>query len=218
MSAATMPGARYGVTSMVAPLRRVLVRRPATAGDWEAAGWRVPDPELLARQHERFVELLGSLGVEVELAGALDGQVDAVYMHDPLVMSARGGIPLHMAKPVRAREPVHAAEGRTRPGVPGLGTRDGEAYADGGDRFWLDERTIALGLGYRTNLAGARALQRLLEPEGVHVEAYDMPHDQGPGFVLPLQSFLPAATERLYVIYEPLAPVRLLQDIAARGI
>jgi len=24
----------YGVTSMVAPLRRVLVRRPATSGDW----------------------------------------------------------------------------------------------------------------------------------------------------------------------------------------
>jgi dimethylargininase len=218
MSATTTSGARYGVTSMVAPLRRVLVRRPATAGDWEAAGWRVPDPALLARQHERFVELLETLGVEVELADALDGQVDAVYMHDPLVMSARGGIPLHMAKPVRAREPGHAAEELTRLGVPVVGTLDGDAYADGGDRFWLDERTIALGLGYRTNLAGARALQRLLEPEGVHVEAYDMPHDQGPGFVLHLQSFVSAVSERLFVIYEPLAPVRLLQDIAARGI
>ena len=47
MSAATTPGARYGVTSMVAPLKRVLVRRPATAGDWDAAGWRTPDPAAL---------------------------------------------------------------------------------------------------------------------------------------------------------------------------
>ena len=31
---------RFGVTSMTAPLRRVLVRRPATAGDWVGAGWR----------------------------------------------------------------------------------------------------------------------------------------------------------------------------------
>src|ERR687886_2207847 len=45
-----------------------------------------------------------------------------------------------------------------------------------------------------------------------------MPHAQGPDYVLHLQSFLSAATEKLYVIFEPLAPVRLLQDIRARGI
>jgi N-dimethylarginine dimethylaminohydrolase len=217
MSTATTPGARYGVTSMVAPLQRVLVRRPATAGDWDGAGWRVPDAALLARQHEAFAALLEDLGVEVEIAGALEGQVDAVYMHDPLIMSARGGIPLNMAKPMRQREPGHAAEELERLGVPVIGTLDGDAYADGGDRFWLDDHTIALGLGYRTNRAGARALQALLQPEGVHVEAYDMPHDQGPGFVLHLQSFLSAVTEDLYVVYEPLAPVRLLQDIKQRG-
>jgi N-dimethylarginine dimethylaminohydrolase len=218
MSAATTPGARYGVTSMVAPLRRVLVRRPATAGDWDGAGWRVPDPDLLARQHEAFVALLDGLGVEVEIAGALDGQVDAVYMHDPLIMTARGGIPLNMAKPIRSTEPRHAAEELERLGIPVVGTLDGDAYADGGDRFWLDEHTIALGLGYRTNRAGAKALQDLLAPEGVHVETYDMPHDQGPDHVLHLQSFLSAVTEDLYVVYEPLAPVRLLHDLRERGI
>jgi len=218
MSAVTTPGARYGVTSMVAPLKRVLVRRPATAGDWEGAGWRVPDPTLLQSQHERFVELLAGLGPEVEIAGALADQVDAVYMHDPLIMSARGGIPLNMAKPVRQKEPRHAAEELERLDIPVVGTLDGDAYADGGDRFWLDDHTIALGLGYRTNHKGAQRLQEPLQPEGVHVEAYDMPHDQGPGFVLHLQSFLSAVTEDLYVVYEPLAPVRLLQDLKERGI
>ena len=58
----------FGVTSMTAPLRRVLVRRPATAGDWDGAGWRVPDPAALARQHEAFCELLAGLGAEVEVA------------------------------------------------------------------------------------------------------------------------------------------------------
>jgi N-dimethylarginine dimethylaminohydrolase len=217
MSAVTTPGARYGVTSMVAPLQRVLVRRPATAGDWEAAGWRVPDPALLQAQHERFIELLDSLGPEVEIAGALADQVDAVYMHDPLIMSARGGIPLNMAKPVRQKEPRHAAEELERLDIPVVGTLDGDAYADGGDRFWLDDHTIAVGLGYRPNRKGAQRLQELLQPEGVHVETYDMPHDQGPDYVLHLQSFLSAVTEDLYVVYEPLAPVRLLQDLKERG-
>jgi N-dimethylarginine dimethylaminohydrolase len=217
MSTSAPSGARYGVTSMVAPLQRVLVRRPATAGDWDGAGWRVPDPATLERQHAAFVELLDGLGVEVEVAPALDGQVDATYMHDPLIMSGRGGIPLQMAKPMRTREPGHAAEELKRLGVPVLGTLEGDAYADGGDRFWLDDTTAALGLGYRTNLAGARALQALLEPEGVHVETYDMPHDEGPGHVLHLQSFLSGATEDLCVVYEPLAPVRLLSDLRERG-
>src|SRR5690349_21640727 len=218
MTATAPSGARYGVTSMVAPLQRVLVRRPALSGDWDGAGWRTPDPTLLRRQHEAFVELLDGLVPTVEVADALDGQVDAVYMHDPLIVSGRGGIPLNMAKPARMREPRHAAEALQAIDVPVIGTLEGDAYADGGDRFWLDDRTALIGLGYRTNRKGAARIQELLEPEGIHVETYDMPHDQGAAYVLHLQSFLSAATENLFVIYEPLAPVRLLQDLRARGI
>ena len=218
MTATAPSGARYGSTSMVAPLKRVLVRRPATSGDWADAGWRTPDATKLERQHEQFVELLDGLGVEVELAEALDGQVDAVYMHDPLIMGRSGAIPLNMAKPARTREPGHAKEEFDRLQIPVLGTLAGDAYADGGDRFWLDDTTAAIGLGYRTNQKGAQALQTLLEPDGVHVETYDMPHDMGPAHVLHLQSFLSAATESLFVIFEPLIPVRLLQDIKQRGI
>ena len=218
MTASAPSGARYGVTSMVAPLRRVLVRRPALSGDWAGAGWRTPDPAALQRQHEALVELLDSLGAEVEVAEALEGQVDSVYMHDPVIVSGNGGIPLNMAKPARMREPGHAAEALEAAGVPVLGTLEGDAYADGGDRFWLDDTTAAIGLGYRTNRKGAQRLQELLAPEGITVEAYDMPHDQGPDYVLHLQSFLSGATESLFVVYEPLAPVRLLQDIKARGI
>ena len=36
--------------------------------------------------------------------------------------------------------------------------------------------------------------------------------------MLHLQSFLSAITESLCVVYEPLAPVRLLQDLRARGV
>jgi N-dimethylarginine dimethylaminohydrolase len=204
----------FGVTSMTAPLRRVLVRAPATSGDWEGAGWRVPDPAVLERQHETFCALLAALGAEVELAPALPGQVDAVYMHDPLLMTARGGLPLRMRKPARAREPGHAREELERLGVPVLGALPEGAYADGGDRFWLDDDTMAIGLGYRTNRAGAEAVAAIT---GVAVETYDVAHDQGPDHVLHLQSFLSAVTEELCVVYEPLAPVRLLEDLRERG-
>jgi N-dimethylarginine dimethylaminohydrolase len=218
MTTTAPSGARYGVTSMVAPLQRVLVRLPATSGDWDDAGWRTPDPAALERQHAAFVELLDGLGVEIEIAEQLQGQVDSVYMHDPLIMSGQGAIPLNMAKPARTKEPRHAKEEFDRLNIPVLGTLDGDAYADGGDHYWLDDKTAAIGLGYRTNKAGAQALGDLLQPEGITVETYDMPHDLGPAHVLHLQSFLSAATEDLFVIYEPLAPTRLLQDIKLRGV
>jgi N-dimethylarginine dimethylaminohydrolase len=202
---------------MTAPLRRVLVRRPSGDGDWAAAGWRTPDAALLARQHARFCELLAGLGAEVALADALDGQVDAVYMHDPLMMTGRGGIALRMAKPAPRAEPAHAAEELERLGVPVFGTLEEPAYADGGDRFWLDDTTMAIGLGYRTNRAGADAVARLVEDEGLTVTSYDMPYDRGPDSVLHLQSFVSAISDDLLVVYEPLAPVRLLQDLRARG-
>lgn len=207
----------YGVTSMTAGLRRVLVRRPATAGDWAAAGWRRPDPKLLASQHEAFCELLAGLGAEVEIAEQLGDQVDAVYVHDPMVMTGRGGIALRMAKPARTREPAAAAQALERLKIPVVGTLEAPAYADGGDRYWVDDKNVAIGLGYRTNRAGATALAGLMRPEGIHVETYDMPHDQGPASVLHLQSFISAVTERLCVIFEPLAPVRLLHDLRERG-
>src|SRR5215212_12099471 len=210
--------ATFGVTSMTAPLRRVLVRRPATAGDWRGAGWRVPEPKALERQHDAFCALLAQLGADVEVADALPGQVDSVYMHDPLLVTARGAIPLRMRKPARAREPAHAREELERLGVPVLGELPEGAYADGGDRFWLDEGTMAIGLSYRTNPAGADAVTALAAPEGVAVATFDMVHDQGRDHVLHLQSFISAVTPELCVVYEPLAPVRLLQMLEERGI
>jgi N-dimethylarginine dimethylaminohydrolase len=212
-----MPAA-HGVTSMTAPLRRVLVRRPALTGDWTGAAWRRPDPALLAAQHEAFCELLEELGAQVEVADTLDGQVDAVYMHDPMILTGLGGIALRMAKPARRHEPGFAARELERLGIPVIGMLEAPAYADGGDRYWLDDTSMAIGLGYRTNRAGAEALAQLVEPEGIHVEAYDMPHDRGPGSVLHLQSFISGVSPALCVIYEPLAPVRLLEDLRERGV
>jgi N-dimethylarginine dimethylaminohydrolase len=199
---------------MSAPLRRVLVRRPATAGDWEAAGWRVPEPLLLARQHDDFCALLSELDVDVEVADAVEDLVDAVYMHDPVMLTADGAVPLNMRKPVRSSEPDLMAAELERLGVPVLGRLPAGAWADGGDRFWLDDRTMAIGLGYRTNAAGAAAVAEIT---GVDVVTYDLPHDAGPDHVLHLQSMISALAADLLVVFEPLMPVRLLEDLRERG-
>ena len=202
---------------MSAPLRRVLVVRPTTTGDFAAAGWRQPDTDELLREHEAFVALLDSLGVEVTVAQAPDGMVDACFAYDPVFVTGAGAIELRMAKPARQKEPAFLAGEVARAGVPTIGRLEAPATADGGDMCWLDETTLAVGRSYRTNGPAHEQLSEILAREGVRIERADLPHHQGPAHVMHLMSVLSPVAPGLAVVFEPLAPVPLLQALADRG-
>jgi dimethylargininase len=208
----------FGVRSMFAPLRRVLVRRPAVAGDFVGAAWRVPDPGLLARQHENFAELLAGLGCAVDVAPALAGLVDATYVRDPGLVTGTGAVLFQMAKPARTAEPGHLGAALGAAGVPVAARLSGRARADGGDFIWLDDHTVLAGRSYRTNAEGLSQLAAILAGEGVTLEQVDLPHDRGPGHVLHLMSLISPVAADLAVVYPPLAPVRLMETLADRGI
>jgi N-dimethylarginine dimethylaminohydrolase len=203
---------------MCLPLRRVLVRRPATAGDFAAAAWRQPDPGLLLAQHEAFCELLVSLGCEVEVAAAIDGLVDATYIRDPGLVVGRGGVVFQMAKPARQAEPGHLGAALAAAGVPVAARLDGAARADGGDFVWLDPQTLIIGRSYRTNAEGVAQMRTIMAAEGVNVLSVDLPHDLGPEHVLHLMSFLSPVADDLAVLFPPLAPVALMETLADRGV
>jgi len=209
----------YGVRSMVAPLRRVAVRPPALRGDYPAAHWAQPlDLDRLADQHVAFVSLLERLGCQVELLEPADDMPDACFVYDPAFVVADGVIELRGAKVVRAGEPPLLAVQLEDLGIPIVGRLTAPATADGGDMFWLDESTLAVGRTYRTNAAAHDQLRAILAPSGVTVESFDMPHDLGPEYCLHLMSVVSPVRENLAVVYERLAPVALLQALAARGI
>ncbi len=209
----------YGVRSMVAPLRRVAVRPPSLRGDYAAAHWAQPlDLDRLAQQHAAFVDLLTRLGCAVEVLPPTDDMPDACFVYDPAFVVGSGVIELRGAKVVRAGEPPLLATQLEDLGVPVAGRLVAPATADGGDMFWLDASTLAVGRTYRTNQAAIDQLRAILEPEGVRVESFDMPHDLGPEFCLHLMSVVSPVRENLAVVFERLAPVALLQALAARGI
>src|SRR5690349_15603208 len=88
----------YEVRSMVRSLRRALLVRPTTTGDFDAAGWRRPDADALLREHEDFAGLLESLGVIVMITDAPDGLVDACFAYDSAYVAGTGYVKLQMAK------------------------------------------------------------------------------------------------------------------------
>ena len=204
---------------MVSKLSRVLVRTPTTIGKFVEEGyWRMPDTSELLKEHEQFINLLESLGCQVDVAPSVEGLVDAVYMHDPMIMTPHGAILLRMAKPVRSPEPAEFRKDLVRIGVPILGQLTEPAFADGGDKVWLDAKTLLIGHGYRTNQAGIDQIREMLAPFGVDVFSFDLPHYEGPSAVLHLMSVLSPIAHDKAVVYEPLAPVRMLQFLESRGI
>jgi dimethylargininase len=217
-AAAGTAGPRFGVRSMSAPLRRVLLRRPTVTGDFAAAAWRLPDAGLLARQHEAFGQLLTDLGCQIEVAAPADGLVDATYVRDPGLVTGGGAVLFQMAKPARAAEPALLGDALSAAGVPVVTRLAGTARADGGDFIWLDERTMLAGRSYRTNAEGLRQVAQALVAEGATLDSVDLPHDRGPGHVLHLMSLISPVADDLAVVYPPLAPVALMQTLAERGV
>jgi len=214
--------ATFGCQSMVAPLRRVLVRRPgpefATA---DPACWHYtasPDLEAARAEHDALVATLRAAGAEVLLHEAdLPDHADAIFVHDPALVTARGAIILRMGKALRRGEEAAMAAVLAGHGVPTLARLDGEATAEGGDLLWLDEHTLVVGLGFRTNSEGLRQLELALDPLGVTTMAVDLPYDHGPQACLHLMSCISLVDHDLAVVYPPLVPVRLWQELEARG-
>lgn len=209
----------FGVRSSVATLRRVAVRPPSARGNYSVAHWAQPlDRDLLQIQHARFVALLERLGCFVEILEESEDMPDSCFVYDPAFVVPNGVVELRSAKVVRAGEPPLLTAELAALGVPVVGRLTAPATADGGDMCWLDESTLAVGRGYRTNQAAIDQLRAVLAPTGVSVESFDMPHDHGPEFCLHLMSVISPVRDDLAVVYERLAPVPLLQALASRGI
>ena len=208
------------IQNQVGQLRRVYVRPPRAEDlvTWREYGWRAePDAARAREEHEAFVVELERAGAQVVTAvSEVAGDPDAIYAYDPVLMTDRGAVLLRPGKLGRRREPEVVARDLRAAGVPIVGELEEPATAEGGDIFWLDETTLAIGRGYRTNDEGIAALRELLSE--VNVLAFDLPHLRGPSECLHLLSLLSPLDEDLVVCYPPLVPVRLMEELVARGI
>jgi dimethylargininase len=210
---------RYGSASMTRPLARVLVRPPLLedAQRWREHGWRdKPDHATAAAEHEELCSLLEEAGAEVVISHHDRGNPDALYPYDPVLVGAEGAVLLRPGKDVRRNEPAALVPELEGAGVPVVSGLEEPALAEGGDTLWLDDSTLLVGIGYRTNEHAPAALADAFP--GVDVLAFDLPHWQGAAEVLHLMSFISPLDEDLVLLYPRIAPVRLRHLLADRGI
>jgi N-dimethylarginine dimethylaminohydrolase len=209
----------FGAASMTGTLERVLVRPPLAEDveHWRRYGWRAaPDHPAAALEHEVLCGLLEEAGASVVVSRHDPGNPDAIYVYDPVLVGRQGAVLLRPGKEARRGEPAALAPVLEDAGVRIAGEIAAPALVEGGDTVWLDGETILVGIGYRTNAAAVEALRAAFP--GVEVLPFDLPHWNGRDEVLHLMSFLSPLDRDLALVYPRIAPVRLLELLAERGI
>ncbi len=204
---------------MTGKLERVLVRPPLAedAARWQEYGWRAaPDLAAAAAEHEALCGILEAAGAEVVISRHDRGNPDAIYVYDPVLVGSEGAVLLRPGKEGRRGEPDALRASLESAGVPVAAAVGEKAFVEGGDTLWLDERTLLVGIGYRTTGSAVPALEDAFP--GVEVVAFDLPHWNGAAEVLHLMSFISPLAGDLTLVYPRLAPVRLLGLLAERAI
>lgn len=212
----------FGGQNMFQPLRRVLVKRPDQVFAVEdPERWHylaTPNLALAQEEHDSLAETLRLSGAEVVYhAEPQPDRADAIYVFDPTLITDHGAVILSMGKDLRRGEEEALSLRLQELGVPILFSLEGEARAEGGDLLWLDERTLAAGIGFRTNHEGLRQLRAGLEPLGIEVLAFELPYFTGPDACLHLLSLISIIDHDLALVYPPLVSVPFWQELEARG-
>lgn len=218
----------YGCQSMVAPIKRLLLKHPKDAfinqqniqAQWQELNYLdCPKYEKALDEYQRFTDLLQKQVDEIHYVPQNQKTgLDSIYVHDPVIVTKQGAILCNMGKKKRGTEPQVIREFLQELDVRILGAISGSGRLEGGDVVWMDERTIAVGQGYRTNAEGIRQLGELTKDFVDEWIAVPLPHWQGPDDVLHLMSIISPIDHDLAVVYSRLMSVPFREWLIARGI
>ncbi len=200
--------------------RDAFVSRGEIARQWEALNYAsAPNLERAIEEYDRFADLLAGLEIDVRFL-PLDERVglDSIYVRDAAVVCDKGVVLCNPAKPPRRLEPPALEASFRALGIPIHGAISGEARVEGGDVVWLGPRTLAVGLGYRTDERGIEQLRSILAECVDELITVPLPHWRGPRHVLHLMSILSPLDEDLALVYSPLLPVPFREWLIALGI
>jgi len=188
-------GEKWGYNSTFGKIKKILVYRP---GDEQTNELIQTDRQLfnlpegptdlkkMQEQHDNFTEAMRNDGIEV------------IYLDPPKPLIGTYGIPLRSAPFMRETITVpggviicrlavaykkgleaFAARRVAELGCPILHTLHGKAVFEASNSVWVDEKSIILATGLRSNMEGFRQVESVLRGLGVE----DIHHAQLPGYL-----------------------------------
>lgn len=219
---------KYGCQSMVTKINTVMIKRPEDAfisqknldENWERfAYYGCPDYDKVLEEYDAFEEILKK-HVENILYLPQDNRtgLDSIYTHDSLKITKKGAIYFPMGKVLRGKESLATEEFLQQQGVKTLGHILPPGKMEGGDVLWIDEKTVAIGRGYRTNDEGIRQFKALTEDFIDEYIIVPMPHGDGEDACLHLMSIISFVDFKKAVVYSKYMPVFFREYLIEKGI
>ena len=218
----------FGCQDMTKPIKRILIKHPNSAYKTQANideqaknlnYFGTPNFEQAINDYNKFLNILKSFDIEIHtLPEDNKTSLDSIYTHDPCLISNSGVILCSMGKQLRKSEPEMIANYFSSIGIPIAGEITPPGNLEGGDIVWIDDRTVAVGVGYRSNLEGINQLKSILGSDVDTIIPVDLPHWTGPEDCLHLMSNVSPIDSNLFLVYSRLLPVSFRQYLLDRKI
>ena len=212
----------FSVSSMTASLRKVALLKPgACLENADPSKWHYGptfDPGKVEEIHASFVSLLENEGVEIFWIEDHNSEIaDAVFTYDASLMTKFGAILMSPGKLLRSGEQDLHKIFYNSHDIPIIGSISDLARAEAGDTLWLDETTLVVGRGFRTNQLGVEQIKDILEPRGINVFSYDLPFYTGAAACLHLMSLISLVDTKAALVALPLLPVGFHELLTSKG-
>ena len=218
----------FGCQDMTSTIRRVLIKSPENAyknqvnidSQYQDLNYfGKPDFVRSLEDYEYFRSILKKSGVEIHDLPADDiTSLDSIYTHDPCLISNSGVVLCSMGKILRKKEPEMISKYFKSLNIPIIGKISPPGKLEGGDIVWIDNRTVAVGVGYRSNLEGIAQLKEILSGDVDEIIPVHLPHWTGPSDCLHLMSNISPIDRDLFLVYSKLLPVSFREYLLDRGI
>jgi N-dimethylarginine dimethylaminohydrolase len=208
----------WGVASEWGTLQAVLLHRPGVEveglADPDAAQMLAPvDPAAMRRAHDALAEAYRRAEVTVHyLEPSTTPPPNTLFVRDLFFPTPEGAILARPASTVRAGEERHLAQCLADLGLPILRSVRGSGTFEGADALWVDEKTVLLTTGLRTNTEGAAQVESLLREMGVEVIRVGLPYG-----AMHLLGVLNLADRDLAVAWPGRVPYGAVEAVGERG-
>lgn len=219
---------KYGCQSMVGEIEAILIKKPEQAfisqekldKTWEDFKYfGCPDYEKVLEEYAVFEKHIKDNVKNVYYLPEDDRTgLDSIYAHDPLKITKNGAIYFPMGKELRSKEYLATKAYLESIGVPTLGEITAPGKMEGGDVLWIDEKTVAIGRGYRTNDEGIRQFKELTKDIIDEYIIIPMPHGDGEDCCLHLMSIISFVDTDKAVVYSKYMPVFFREYLIEKGI
>jgi N-dimethylarginine dimethylaminohydrolase len=135
-----------------------------------------PDSQRLQGQATAIGKFYEGLGITVHWASSPPNLPNFLFQRDLFFMTPEGAVLARPGSEQRAAEARVMANLLSGLGVPILATPRGNAVFEGADALWLNSSTVLIGVGLRTNRAGADLVAHLLAGMNVTSIPIDLPN------------------------------------------